>query len=87
MRRPAADFGGPHELGGHTAAAARFRFDHPEAFRRLDRLDQEIAEAAYELDLDRLDLDGIAPTPPLPARRLQWEPARLEEAVDFGLDL
>jgi hypothetical protein len=37
------------------------RDQHPEALRRLERLDGAIATSAYELDLERQGLDGVAP--------------------------
>ncbi len=69
------------KLQDQSLAHLRSNLAHPEAFNRLDRLDREIAEAAYELDLNRIPLDGIVPTPP--------RAPGLERDVDFerGMDL
>jgi len=49
------------EIEGQRDAAATFHRDHPEAVRRLIGLDREIDAAAYEMDLERQPLDGVAP--------------------------
>ncbi|MGI8778074.1 MAG: hypothetical protein ACR2LJ_12020 [Acidimicrobiales bacterium] len=54
------------ELAGRYAGRNHFTVAHPEALRRLDRLDSLIATAAWELDVGRQDLDGIAPQRPQP---------------------
>jgi hypothetical protein len=52
------------ELQGQYAGHLHFQIKHPEALRRLERLDQEIASAAWEMDVGRQDLDGIPPRRP-----------------------
>jgi hypothetical protein len=39
------------DVQGRRNAHMRFQHDHPEALRRLDRLDEQIADAAWELGL------------------------------------
>ena len=51
------------DLQGRRNAYMRFQHEHPEALRRLDRLDEQIATAAWELDVERQGLDGIRPEP------------------------
>jgi len=82
------------ELKGQRDAAANFHREHPEAMRRLIGLDQEINEAADDLDLERQPLDGIAPRrPELPQldRRFQRDDRVLERSIEldrgFGLEL
>jgi len=41
----------------------RFGAVHPEAIRRLDRLDAQIAATGRDLDIERQGLDGIPPAP------------------------
>ena len=76
------------ELEGRRTGALRFSIQHPEAMRRLERLDREIESAALQLDLGRQALDGIAPRQPEPpawARSIGREPPGLERSI--GLEL
>jgi hypothetical protein len=82
------------ELKGQYYGHMHFQNIHPEALRRLDRLDREIAGAAWEMDLDRQNLDGIAAQPPeLPpvGRGLHRDARVLERTIEldrgFGLEL
>jgi len=52
------------DLDDQYYAHLHFTLAHPEALHRLERLDHQIATAAYDLDLHREGLDGIAPEPP-----------------------
>ena len=75
------------ELDGQRRASVRFGIDHPEAGLRLTRLDREIAATEYEMDVERQELDGVAPKEPdLPhaIRSVGREPT-LERG--FGLEL
>ncbi len=69
------------ELEDRYYARTDFEHLHPEALPRLERLDHQIATAAYEMDLERGDLDGIAPVPPAPPP----EPERLGPELGLGL--
>ena len=61
--------------------------EHPEALRRLDRLDQQIAVAAWELDVERQGLDGIRPERPHPLSRGMRAIQGLDRGLDLGIDL
>ena len=74
------------DLQGRRNAYMRFQHEHPEALRRLDRLDEQIATAAWELDLERQELDGIRPEPPQQSAQ-QWVIERGIRGMDRGLDL
>lgn len=52
------------ELEGQHHGHLHFQMAHPEALRRLVRLDRDIATAAFDMDVERQDLDGIAPRRP-----------------------
>jgi conjugative relaxase-like TrwC/TraI family protein len=69
------------ELEDRHYARTAFELLHPEAVPRLERLDHQIVTAAYEMDLERGDLDGIAPGPP----PLPPEPERLGPELRLGL--
>lgn len=74
------------DLRGRRNAYMRFQYEHPEALRRLDRLDEQIAAAAWQVDVERQGLDGIRPEPPqLSAQR--WAAERGIRGPDRGLDL
>ena len=82
------------EIEGQYYGHMQFQNIHPEALRRLDRLDREIATAAWEMDVDRQDLDGIpAQRPELPqvGRGLHRDAQVLERTIElergFGLEL
>lgn len=78
------------EINGSRRAYRHFEFAHPEAFRRLDRLDDQIAAMAWELDVERQGLDGIRPEPPRQhahERSLGREALGLGRALDLGIDL
>ncbi len=78
------------ELQGQYYGHLHFQFAHPEALRRLDRLDGEIATAAWEMDVERQGLDGIAPLRPEPAPRAQGfdrDVPVLDRGIDLGLGL
>jgi hypothetical protein len=76
------------ELEGQSIAHDHFRYAHPEAMRRLERLDREIATAGWEMDLERQGLDGIAPARQeerLWGRGLRRDPPALDHGLDLGL--
>jgi len=68
------------DLHGRYAGHVHYEIAHPEALRRLDLLDVEISTAAWELDLDRQELDGVAAQPP----QIQRPGRRVDR--DLGLD-
>jgi hypothetical protein len=74
------------DLEAQYFAHEHFRFVHPEALRRLDRLDREIEAVAWELDVERQALDGI---PPAGRRAITVDRGLGLEgpALDYGLDL
>jgi hypothetical protein len=74
------------DLQGRHNAYARFRYEHPEALRRLDLLDEQIATAAWVLDVERQGLDGIHPEPPQSSAQ-RWAAESGIRGVDRGLDL
>lgn len=66
------------ELDGQHYGHMHFEIRHPEALRRLNSLDHQIAVAAWELDAERQDIDGIGPGPiPKPAH---------ERAIGLGFE-
>jgi conjugative relaxase-like TrwC/TraI family protein len=79
------------ELEGRYYGNLHFQIRHPEALRRLDHLDNQIATVGYELDLQRQGLDGI-PAQPAPVHQphpgLERAPG-LERTIEpvFGLGL
>ncbi|MCA1706345.1 MAG: hypothetical protein LC808_25020, partial [Actinobacteria bacterium] len=82
------------ELEGQYYGHLHFQHIHPEALRRLDRLNREIAGAAWEMDLDRQGLDGIAAQRPelsQPDRGLHRDARVMERTIEldrgFGLEL
>ncbi|MGI8806971.1 MAG: MobF family relaxase [Acidimicrobiales bacterium] len=60
------------DLEGRRRARGHFEFEHPEALRRLDRLDRQIADAAWDLDVERQGLDGVAPQARGTDRQFPW---------------
>jgi conjugative relaxase-like TrwC/TraI family protein len=52
------------ELEGRHHARRHFEAAHPEALRRLDLLERQMTTAAYDMDVERMGLDGIAPQRP-----------------------
>jgi len=52
------------ELEGRHHGRLHFEMAHPEALRRLDLLERQIKTAAYDMDVERQGLDGIAPQRP-----------------------
>ncbi len=74
------------DLHGRNHAYKRFQYDHPEALRRLDRLDEQIATAAWQLGLERQEIDGIRAEPPQQSAQ-QWAIERGIRVMDRGLDL
>jgi len=74
------------DLQGRRNAHLRFQHEHPEALRRLDRLDEQIATAAWELDIERQGLDGTRPEPRQQSAQ-QWAAERGIRGMDRGLDL
>ena len=78
------------DLEGRRRASGHFEFEHPEALRRLDRLDGQIAAAAWDLDIERQGLDGVAPQARGADRQPPWldriAPSR-DRGVDLGLGL
>jgi conjugative relaxase-like TrwC/TraI family protein len=69
------------ELEDRHYARTAFDLLHPEALPRLERLDHQVATTAYEMDLQRGDLDGIVPLPPPP----RLEPEHLGPELGLGL--
>jgi len=74
------------DLRGRQGAHRQFRLAHPEALRRLELLDDQIATAAWELDIERQGLDGIAPQPPSHHARERGF-GRDVPVLDRGMDL
>ncbi|MGI8810695.1 MAG: hypothetical protein ACR2KK_23165, partial [Acidimicrobiales bacterium] len=74
------------DLQGRRNAYMRFQYEHPEALRRLDRLDEQIATAAWELGLERQELDGIRAEPAQQSAQ-QWAIERGVRGLDRGMDL
>ncbi len=78
------------DLQGRRNAYTRFQYQHPEALRRLDRLDEQIATAAWALDIERQELDGIRPEPPQSSAQ-RWAMERgirgMDRSMDMGIDL
>ncbi len=78
------------DLEGRHCANLHFGIAHPEALRRLERLDDEIAAATWELDVERQGLDGIAPMPlpgPRHERGIELEGPVLERGIERGIEL
>ena len=78
------------EINGSRRAYRHFELAHPEAFRRLDRLDGQIAAMAWELDVERQGLDGIRPEPRrqhAQERGFGREARGLDRGLDLGIDL
>jgi len=76
------------ELRGQYYGHLHFEIAHPEALLRLERLDAQIATAAWELDVQRQGLDGIAPRhPEIPQLNpgLEREPLGLERSIGIEL--
>jgi hypothetical protein len=76
------------KLAGQQMGHRHFQIAHPEALRRLDRLDAEIATAAWEMDVDRQRLDGIPaqrPDQPALTRGMQREAPMMDRGIDLGL--
>ena len=74
------------DLDGRFYGNLHFQIRHPEALRRLERLDHEIAVATWELDAERQDLDGIAPLP-VPGPKQEHGIERSGPVLDRGIDL
>jgi hypothetical protein len=74
------------DLEGRRRARRTFEFEHPEALRRLDRLDRQIADAAWDLDVERQGIDGLAPESQQHDRQPPWL-ARIVPTPDRGVDL
>jgi conjugative relaxase-like TrwC/TraI family protein len=74
------------DLEGRRNAYRHFQYQHPEALRRLDRLDEQIADAAWELDVERQGLDGIAPERAQSSAQ-RWVTERGLRGIDRGLEL
>ena len=75
-------------MEGRSSAHLLFSVRHPEALARLNRLDDQIATAAYDLDLERQGLDGVearAPRLHHQFRGIEREAPGLE--LDRGMDL
>ncbi len=76
------------DLQGRRNAYTRFQYEHPEALRRLGRLDEQIAVASWELDVGRQGLDGIRPERPHPlSRGMQRAIQGIDRGLDLGIDL
>ena len=78
------------EMRGQFAGHVHFTVAHPEALRRLERLDSQIADAAWELDVERQDLDGIAsqrPQPNTPEHDIDPVERGLDRGIERGIDL
>jgi hypothetical protein len=74
------------DLQGRRNAYMRFQHEHPEALHRLDRLDEQIATAAWDLDVERQGLDGIRPERQQSSAQ-RWVTERGLRGLDRGLDL
>jgi hypothetical protein len=82
------------DLEGRFYGNLHFQIKHPEALRRLDGLDTQIAAVGYEMDVERQGLDGIPAQAPQPHQRwsgvgIEREAPGLERTIelDFGLGL
>lgn len=78
------------EINGSRRAYRHFKLAHPEALRRLDLLDDQIATASWELDVERQGLDGIRPEPPrqhAQERGFGLEARGLDRGLDLGIGL
>lgn len=77
------------EFQGSRHAYNHFKHTHPEALRRLDLLDDQIVTAAWEFDVERRGLDGIAPTRQRFVRRhgRRAPLPGLERGLDLGIGL
>ncbi|HUP99025.1 MAG TPA: hypothetical protein VM093_01050, partial [Aeromicrobium sp.] len=78
------------DLLGRQNAYTRFQYEHPEALHRLERLDEQIATAAWELDVERQGLDGIRPERQQSSAQ-RWVAERgiggMDRGIDLGIDL
>ena len=77
------------EIQGSRRAYAHFQHAHPEALR-LDLLDDQIATAAWELDVERQGLDGIRLDPSrhhAQGRGFGREARGLDRGLDLGIGL
>ncbi len=75
------------DLDAEQRAFRHWEHAHPEIYRRLDRLDREIAKTRYELDRSRERLDGVAAGLPefmRPGRHLRRDGLELDRGIDFG---
>ena len=75
------------DLGDQRRAHWHWESEHPEAYRRLDRIEREIEGAAFELDVNRQELDGVAAELPQhlrPGRHLEPDGRELEWGLDIG---
>ena len=78
------------EINACRRAHRLFELAHPEALRRLDLLDDRVATAAWELDVERQGLDGIRPEPPrqhAQERGFGLEARGLDRGLDLGIGL
>ncbi|MGH9230223.1 MAG: MobF family relaxase [Acidimicrobiales bacterium] len=73
-------------IEGSRRAYKHFELAHPEALRRLDHLDDQIASAGWQLDAERHGLDGIRPAP-LRHHTREWRVERNRPSLDRGMDL
>jgi conjugative relaxase-like TrwC/TraI family protein len=74
------------DLDGRFYGNLHFQIRHPEALRRLERLDSQIAAVSRELDVERQGLDGMAPLP-LPSPKRDWGIERDGPVLERGIDL
>ncbi|HWI05843.1 MAG TPA: hypothetical protein VNT52_18695, partial [Acidimicrobiales bacterium] len=78
------------DLQGRRNAYMRFQHEHPEALRRLGLLDDQIATAAWQLDVERQGLDGIRPELTQSSAQ-RWAMERgiggMDRGMDMGIDL
>lgn len=77
------------EVKAEHEAHRYFRIDHPEAALRRDYLHEQIAEAAWDLDLERQGRDGIAPEPGRHRQvaGIEWKTQSLAPERSSDLDL
>jgi len=80
------------DLEGRYYGNLHFQIKHPEALRRLDHLDDQIAALGYQLDVGRQSLDGIGAQPPqLHQQRrgigIEREAPGLERTIERGFGL
>ena len=75
------------DLADQRRAHWHWESQHPEAYRRLDRLAREIGSTAFELDVTRQELDGVVAQLPQdlrPNRHIERDGPELGWGLDIG---